>query len=202
MNNEKRQLRNEMIDKRNSIKEYKKMLYDKKIFESICSLPEYLHSNLVLPYVSYGSEADTIRIIKISLKNHKVIAVPKILSDGKMDFFIIQSIEDLKPGTMNILEPEGAEEKSISLMIKNKKINNAIMLIPGLAFDKQMNRLGYGKGYYDNYISFLHKEHVTITKAALLYESQLIKSVPTDSHDMKMDMLITPDRIITNRAYC
>ena len=125
--------------------------------------------------VSFNNEVDTLNIIKYFLKKKK-IAVPKINSD-EMDFYYIESLKDLSQGSFNILEPTTNN--------KVTNFNNSICIVPGLCFDKENYRLGYAKGYYDKFLS--NKNIYTI---GLSYKETIIKKLPIDKYDIKLDKVI------------
>ena len=109
------------------------------------------------------------------------VAVPKVLGD-EMEFFEIDSFSELEKGCMGILEP------STSKIVKPE---NAFMVLPGLAFDTEHARLGYGGGFYDKYISKYGVEK--FMKVALCYDFQMQKkdAIESESNDIKVDMIIT-----------
>lgn len=193
---EKKKLRQEALIRRNNIIN-EKALYDKRILEFILNLPEYRACNYILTYVSYGNETDTHELIKISKSLNKKTAVPKVLRDGRMEFYIIDNMNELRPGTRSILEPEEDCERAVGTVIsRNREMFRGLMCIPGLAFDRNMNRLGYGGGYYDRYLSHLEEDNAVIAKAALLYGCQIFDSIPIMEYDKKMDILVTQDEVI------
>ena len=95
-----------------------------------------------------------------------------------MHFYEITALSDCVPGAFGILEPAGEEKDRIT--------TPGFMLVPGLAFDKNGNRLGYGGGFYDKYLA----SHEEIITAALGYDFQIVEKVPSEPHDKKMDYLI------------
>ena len=107
----------------------------------------------------------------------KHVAVPKVQGEI-MHFYEITALSDCVPGAFGILEPAGEEKDRIA--------TPGFMLVPGLAFDKNGNRLGYGGGFYDKYLA----SHEEIITAALGYDFQIVEKVPSESHDRRMDYLI------------
>ncbi|MAH80946.1 MAG: 5-formyltetrahydrofolate cyclo-ligase, partial [Rickettsiales bacterium] len=97
----------------------------------------------------------------------------------------VTSLNELTPGKFGIMEPKSSKEK--------KKIyTNQIWLVPGLGFDKAGNRIGFGKGIYDQLLSKSNNYKIGIG-----YDIQLIKKVPIEKHDIKMNTIITNNGIIT-----
>ncbi len=154
-----------------------KTIFDSGIFERI----EWFY-----PYVSYGTEVDTIAIIQRifaeKTKGNQVrIAVPKV--QGKeMEFYEICSMDDLEPGYRGIMEPKESCQKVIA--------EKGLMLLPGLAFDKKGNRVGYGGGYYDRYLAkYGNKELITW---AVAFDFQIIDEMEYEDFD------ISPQKVISS----
>ena len=166
---------------RNKYKDIRKNIKDKEkqndiIFNKIINLEEYKQSNLILIYISLKNEVDTIELIKYGLKEGKQLAVPKC-EGNDMVFYYINSLEDLQEGNFGILEPK------TNKIVKN--FNNSICIIPGLAFDKQNNRIGYGRGFYDRFL----KDYKGI-KIGLTYKECICDKIDVDENDVKMDKVI------------
>ena len=129
-----------------------------------------------MTYVSLKNEVDTIKLIKHSLEREKKVAVPKC-EGNYIVFYYINNLEDLKEGSFNILEPKANQ------MVKD--FNNSICIVPGIAFDKQNNRIGYGKGFYDRFL----KDYKGI-KIGLTYKECICDKIDVDENDVKMDKVI------------
>jgi len=180
----KQELRKKAREKRRQICNKKECDYS--ICEKLCSLELYKKSEIVLIYVSLDDEVETDEIIKCALSNGKKVAVPFCRNNmGNMDFYLIDSLCDLKIGSFNIREPD------INSCRKLCFFENSVIVVPGLCFDKSGNRLGFGKGYYDR---FLAKHN--FTTIGLCYDEQLVECVPTDKYDRKVDYIITQSTVI------
>lgn len=126
---------------------------DNQIFSRLVDMDVYKNSTLILAYVSTGIEVDTIKFIEHALKDNKTVAVPRcIYGTRNMDFYIIKSVDDLEEGSFSVLEP--VPEKCEKL----KAFDNAFCIVPALVYDSYGYRLGYGKGYYDRFLS-AHKKN-------------------------------------------
>lgn len=170
----KNELRKQFKQVRKSIKDKKNK--DNTIFNKVINNTKITESNTILLYASLNDEVDTINLIKYFL-NKKIIALPKVENDI-MNFYIINSIDDLKEGYYHILEP-----------ITNNKLNsfeNATILVPGICFDKNGYRIGYGKGFYDKFL-----ENKNIYSIGLCYKECLIDDTFHDNHDIKVNEIIT-----------
>ena len=133
-------------------------------------------------YYPSNYEVDTINLLKIlSLKKNLITSLPKLLPDGKMKFIAWNFLEPLKVNKYGFLEP----------LDSPKSIKPDIMVVPLLAFDKFHNRLGYGKGYYDKFLSRYLKKKRPILTIGLAFSFQKYKKIPTTKTDMKLDYILT-----------
>ncbi|MDD2370427.1 MAG: 5-formyltetrahydrofolate cyclo-ligase [Firmicutes bacterium] len=162
------------------------------IVNQVITLPTFKNSNIVMCYLSFGNEVDTSNLIKECQRLNKKILVPVIVKnkDGFSHMEASEIIDfenDLRPGFMGIMEPR----------LECKRITNPelidFIIVPGLAFDKLGNRLGYGGGYYDNFLNRTRKE---CTQIAITFSHQLVDKVPTEEHDLLIKNLLTEDGFI------
>lgn len=189
----KKSLRNTMIRRRDAMRRKDVNDLSQKIYSRLTLCVEFSKANSFFIYVSKGNEVHTHDLIKKLLVNTKIVAVPYLTSKNIMAAYRIIDWDDLQPGRYGILEPRvnHAHITSTKLELFNKAIDIAI--IPGVAYTKKKERLGMGGGYYDRFIS----DHPQITTIALCYEWQLVPSIPLDSTDIPVDIVITEKRIIT-----
>lgn len=153
------------------------------IFEFLMNTEVMRQQDYFFPFVSYGTEVDTIRVIEWVLKEGRMkVAVPRVKKDtkGEMDFFAITSMRDLTKGYQGILEPVTKERI---------KASEGVMLLPGLAFDRKKNRAGYGGGYYDRYLKRYNSK--SLIKVALAFDFQVIDCLKADCHDIRPDWIVT-----------
>ena len=165
---------------------------EEKIAEHLFSLQEYEEARCIYCYVSIGDEADTRRIIAESLRRGKKTAVPRVTGKHRMEFCLISSLADLCPGFLSIPEPEPWCEKAAP------PSEETLVILPGTAFDREGGRIGYGGGYYDAYLE--GKENCR--KAALAFHAQVAEKVPADSHDIRVDIIVTEEEIIRCTQDC
>lgn len=188
---EKSTIRRDALRKRDAIDSLLKAKKDALIADSFRKLPLFKDAKTLLYYVSFGSEVDTIGLIEYSLGCGLTVAVPKVKKESsELTIHEIHDIGSLRPGAFGILEPEDdrceIELNSIDLVV-----------VPGVAFDLQRNRLGYGKGYYDKLLGPLKQMRTgEIVAVALAYEEQIVPSVPSEPHDIKMDVILTDERLL------
>ena len=130
-------------------------------------------------YYPYNYEIDILKILHDFEKKNYLITLPKISKNSKMDFFKWSTNDPLKINKYGIPEP-------ISQKIRHPNI----LLIPLIAFDKDLNRVGYGGGFYDRYISRIRKNK-RILKIGIAYSFQKVKKIVTNKYDIKLDYIIT-----------
>jgi 5-formyltetrahydrofolate cyclo-ligase len=184
----KEAIRREVLKKRDSLQLEIKAEKDALIRQRLFVLPEFAEAKVILPYASFRSEADTLKILSESLSMGKRILLPKVDKEKRrLVLFEIEVLHDLFPGFMGIPEPLVTMEGMRSIDAAD------IVIIPGAAFDDKGNRLGYGAGYYDILLSERTKNMPLV---ALAYEEQIVDSIPAEQHDVKVDMIITDQRLI------
>ena len=135
-------------------------------------------------YYPYNYEVDAIKILEKFEKKNYLISLPKIKKNSQMDFFFWSLKDPLKINRYGIPEP-----------ISNKIIYPDILLVPLVAFDKSLNRVGYGGGFYDRYIKKI-KKNKNILTIGLAYSFQKVKKVQVNNYDVKLDFVITNKKII------
>lgn len=154
---------------------------DECIFNKVISSKMYKECTTVLTFVSTAIEVDTLKLINYSLKIGKQVAVPKCIDGTRnMEFYLITSLDDLEVATFSVLEPKTSKCQIL------KDYNNSICIIPGLAFDLKGYRLGYGKGYYDRFLSRYNGINIGIC-----YCSCTLNHLIRGRFDKKVDYLIT-----------
>ena len=144
---------------------------------------KYQQAKTVMLYLSAFKEPSTAEILKDALESKKRVVVPVSNTDTEtLTLSYISDISDLKQGAYGILEPE--------IIRKAKAEDIDMILVPGIAFDKSGNRMGFGKGYYDKLLCKCGAQ-----KIALCYEFQLMDKIPVKEHDVPMNTIITEDGI-------
>lgn len=144
----------------------------------------YKNAENVFLYISYNREVDTYMLLSQCLTDGKKVYAPRVLSKTHMEFYRIQDEHDLVSGYMGIMEPSDSCKKT--------EIRSGLFIMPGLAFDYDFHRIGYGGGFYDRYLS----DDNTFVKAALAFDFQLLESIPYEEHDLKPDYIITQTQFI------
>lgn len=150
------------------------------ITKRLLSLDDFIKAKNIFVYVSKDHEVTTLDIIKTSLKLGKNVYCPIIRNDA-IKAGNLEDMQNLRLGAFEVLEPQKITRRS--------KFD--IVIVPGIAFDKNGSRLGHGGGYFD---AFLPK--VSGRRIALAFDFQLLDKVETKSHDTSVDTIITERRLI------
>lgn len=157
---------------------------DRRISENVRRLHQYAPCSTLLIYMSTPIEVDTRRIIENAWADGKRVAVPRCIPDTRlMEFYYITSFDDVEPGMFGVLEP-----KDNLPMVDN--FDGCLMIVPAMQFDINGYRLGYGKGYYDRYMS-----RFTGVSAGLCYIEELRRHMYHGRYDKPVDIIVT-DRCI------
>lgn len=189
--NDKKILRKEILKKRENIDKVEKENMDAEILNSFYKSNYYNEATNIFIYISYNSEINTRDIINRALKENKRIYVPR--TDFKtrvMDAVEISSLDNLIESSYGILEPSENEP-----CINPNELD--LIVVPGVAFDRNGGRMGYGAGFYDRYFSKIDKNNIErVTKLALAYDFQVIDEVPMGALDVPVDYLLTEKEFI------
>ncbi|OGW29649.1 MAG: 5-formyltetrahydrofolate cyclo-ligase [Nitrospirae bacterium GWC2_42_7] len=186
---DKASLRKDFLKKRDRIPTEVRKIKDKMIAVKLASLEEFRNAGVVFYFASFRTEVDTLGMIRASILEGKRVLLPKVDKEGhNLRLFEIKSTDELTSGYMGIPEPSVLSEDRIA------GINEAdVVIIPGAGFDMSGNRIGYGAGYYDKLLSGLTKNIVIIAPA---YEEQIADSIPSEPHDIKVNIIVTDRRVI------
>ncbi len=141
-----------------------------------------LNNKIIGGYYPYNYEIDVLEILKLLKKKNYKISLPKIGKKNQMNFFEWSFDKPLSINKYGIPEP-----------ISKKIIYPDVLMIPLVAFDDNLNRLGYGGGYYDRYFAkFLKKKK--IIKIGIAYSFQKLQKIPTNKYDIRLDNVFTEER--------
>lgn len=161
---------------------------DRRLRENFLSMPEYRRCETLFSFVSEPVECDTRAIIEQAFRDGKRVAVPKCLERrGEMAFFYIRSFEDTRRGAFGITEPDEACCERVTAY------TNALCIVPGLCFDLQHYRVGFGGGYYDRFL-----ERFRGITAGICFSRYTLGEVPRGAFDRRTDILVTEKFIDRN----
>lgn len=170
----KKELRSEMIKFRKNLTKNevvtKSSLICNKIIKSRC----YKESSVIYCYAAINNEVTLIPLIEHALNHDKTIALPKVEGEN-IKFYVIKSLHDLSPGYYNILEPDSGVLAP----------SGDFIIVPGVAFSKKGERLGYGGGFYDRFLAANQMYSIGVC-----YDFQCIDNIPTAEHDIILNKII------------
>ncbi|MBN2442281.1 MAG: 5-formyltetrahydrofolate cyclo-ligase [Spirochaetales bacterium] len=188
----KKALRKEIIALLNNIPPGVRKEKSEKITSNLISTSQWNTADIILIFLSFGTEVNTDDMVLKALKEEKIVAIPRV--DGKtMIFHRISNLDSVMPGKVfGIREPDPRLP-----VIYPGELHNTLIITPGLAFDKEKNRLGRGGGYYDAFIRDLRrmKENHNLFVGICFFE-QLVATIPVCSYDMKVDMIVNDRGIL------
>ena len=154
---------------------------DEAIAAQVRRLWQYQRNSILLIYVSTSIEVDTFRIIRQAIADGKRVAVPRCIPDTRnMEFYYIHSTDELKPGMFGVLEPDPVAENLYS------ESDGGLCIVPAFSYDWRGYRLGYGKGYYDRFLSRFEGNMVGIC-----YSECVQRSLPHGRFDRPVELLVT-----------
>ena len=182
----KKQIREQLIQRRKNLSKDEVLEKSKKIQSKLFQMDEHRQANYVLFYVSYDNEVFTHDMIKECMSNKHVVVPFTDKENRQLILSELKNWDDLTLGAYNILEPKKDKIKEIPI----EKID--LIIIPGVGFDINGCRIGHGIGYYDG----LLKNSTNALHIGLAFECQIVDRIPTEKHDIPVDMIITEERII------
>ena len=155
-------------------------------FKSIIKIlkREKIYGKIIGGYYPFNYEVNIMEILDNFEKKKYSITLPKIKKNNQMDFFEWSINDPLKINKYGIVEP-----------ISSKKVYPDLIFVPLVAYDNNLNRLGYGGGFYDRYIDKINKLKKVI-KIGVSFSFQKLKKIPVNDHDKKLDFIITEKKII------
>lgn len=178
---DKSQLRKIYRSKRKVLSEEQAIQWSEAICRRLTDTELFQKAEVIYFYYPLGNEVSLLPAAQAALDAGKCIGFPRTEGDV-IRFYKTESLTDFREGCFHVMEPTS------SILLWEEK---PLILIPGLVFDHQKNRMGYGKGYYDRYMANVPDA----VKVGVAYEMQLLETIPTDSYDIPMDYLITEERI-------
>lgn len=183
MSVEKRSLREEVLTLRAALSEEQRAIRSQEIQTIVSHIKEFQEAQTVMLFLNFRDEVETTGLAQHVLELGKKLVLPRCAPKGILIPALIRDMQmDIEPGTWGIREP-----KKESLVQVNP-LDVDCIFVPGAAFDKQGNRLGYGGGYYDRFFERLKD---STPKIALAFSCQIVERIPVEDFDKKVDILIT-----------
>ncbi len=182
----KEKIRNKLLERRKSISEPEYYGASADIIEQLKEQVEYRDARTIHCYVSINKrrEVETRELIKEMLSKGKEVVVPITdMEAGTLTHVQLRSYQDLESNRWGVLEPTGGTEIPLEEF--------DLVIVPMVAADEACNRIGYGEGFYDRFLS-----QVDCPKIGLIFECNVVDELPTEDFDVPMDKIITEERII------
>ena len=156
------------------------------IADALLALPELARVRTILVYSALPAELDPALAVTTLRTRGVRVAYPRIEAPGVLDLHLVDHELELVPGPFGLSQPDAraprAQRESIDAVI-----------VPGVAFDESGRRLGYGGGYYDRLLPMLRPDCIRI---GIAFDQQLLPRIPSEEHDVDVDMVVTPSRVI------
>jgi 5-formyltetrahydrofolate cyclo-ligase len=173
----KTELRNSIRAKKRAMTEEEIVSRSEALAQQFYASEAYKNAKTIYGYMPYNQEVRTVAMLEQALKDGKRVAIPKCYGD-EMKFIFIDDLTKVEKGYANIPEPIADEPVADD--------TTALVLMPGLAFDPQGHRCGYGGGFYDKFLA-AEPNHPTL---ALCYEFQMLPYLETEAHDIPVDYVL------------
>ena len=174
---DKKELRRTIRERKRAMTEEEIVSRSEKLGHLFAQSEAYKAAKTIYGYLPYNQEVRTVPILEQALRDGKKVAVPKVYGDT-MRFIYMDDLSRVGEGYAGI--PEPLDDGPVA---EDKK---ALVLMPGLAFDKSGNRMGYGGGFYDKFLS-QEPEHPTV---ALCYAFQMVDAIPCEDYDIPVDKVL------------
>ena len=180
---DKKQLRRSIRERKRAMTEEEIVSRSRKLEQLFLASQAYKEAKTIYGYLPYNQEVRTVPMLEQAIRDGKRVAVPKCYGE-QMRFLYISDFEnEVAPGYANIPEPIADEPVA--------EDKTALVLMPGLAFDPQGHRIGYGGGFYDRFLS-TEPDHPTL---ALCYGFQMVEHLETEEFDIPVDMVLWADPV-------
>ncbi len=185
-------VRKKMLNQRNQMSIHDRLKKSKRVFSRVIELEEFRECGLLMAYVDFGSEVMTREFIGMCLDSGRRVALPVIVCKGTEGHMIACEVKDidsqLKTGAYGI--PEPCIEKAGILDAADLEM----IVVPGIAFGKNMHRIGYGKGYYDRFLRTLSAGRCLA--AGVGFDIQLMDNIPFETYDVPLDVIVTENETV------
>lgn len=183
----KRALRREVIARRDALSERDRAAASLAIADRVVALPEARQARSAMAFWSFGSEVDTAPLIERLVAGGKTLTLPRIESSDVVPVAFV-------PGDPTTETSFGAMEPAGGRVLDPSELD--LVIVPGVAFDRSGNRVGYGAGYYDR---FLRRTRPGVPAVAIAFSAQVVPEVPTGGTDRRVDAIVTEAEVIRCR---
>lgn len=188
---EKQALRSRLVAARGALAEAEREAAGRRLRDFVLSLPEVAMAGTVAAYYSTGTEPSTHGLVYALFKRGSYVLLPVLRQDSDLDWASYEGPSSLTPGRHGLLEPVDSRRGVAAVSSAD------VVIVPALAVDRSGNRLGRGGGSFDRALARVGGSVLTI---ALLYDTELVSSLPFDSHDQPVRAVVRPGHGITRLA--
>ncbi|SEN40043.1 5-formyltetrahydrofolate cyclo-ligase [Lihuaxuella thermophila] len=186
---DKRSLRQRLLQVRNQLAPGYMSECSEQICRTLVQLPIFQEAESILFYMPFRNEVDVKPAMNAAWKQGKEVILPKAYpEDRSMRCFRVKDLAELKTGAYGIAEPPEDREREV----KPRQI--PLVIVPGVAFDREGYRLGYGGGYYDR---FFAAQSLNSKRVGVAFPEQIVETVFPEEHDQRMDVIITSHELFT-----
>jgi len=172
-------LRDRLLQQRQSLPPEVCLEWSLRAQQRLCDTPEFSAAQTLALYCPIRNEVFTERIYAAAREAGKRVIYPRMRGET-LEFVRVDTLQALVPGRMGVLEPAAGEAMTPHVL--------DLMVLPGVGFDQDGHRLGYGRGFYDRYLGSLSRRPLL---AGLGFEAQVVDRLPRDPHDVRLDLLVT-----------
>lgn len=174
---DKSTLRKQIRDQKRAMTEEEIISASQRLGALFLNSPLYTSAKTIYGYLPYNQEVRTVPMLERAIKDGKRVAVPKVYGD-EMKFIYLNDLTSVEKGYAGIPEPVADEPVADD--------PSALVLMPGLAFDREGHRIGYGGGFYDKFLA-QEPDHPTL---ALCYDFQVVEDLPVEEFDIPVDVVL------------
>lgn len=180
---EKKEIRTRILAARDALSKEERSKKSRIIIDKVMRHTSYQDSDILLAYIDFRGEVMTKALLEDAWRLGKAVYVPRV-EKRQMEFYQIYSLSDLADGRWGIKEPR---KGCAPLEVLRGRKPRILAVVPGVAFDRRGNRIGYGGGYYDRYFA----KYPDIFRIALSYSMQIVPEIEAEKTDVTMDLIIT-----------
>ncbi len=179
----KKEIREKLLDMRRSLTSKYIEEASEQIFSRLCAMEEVKNAQNIMVYSNFENEVKTAKLTGWLLFQGKNVFLPTV--EKKEMFAVNIKNAALELSGFGIAQPRLSGEN----VMEPEKLD--VIIVPGIAFDREKNRLGFGGGYYDRFLP-----QSKACRIALAYDFQITKAIPREEHDQRMDYIVTPEDTI------
>jgi 5-formyltetrahydrofolate cyclo-ligase len=177
-----------MLAIRQALPAAERLAWSRAVCQRLIGLSWYQQARVILGYMALDHEVLTDDLLRQALASQKQVVLPVVQADGqRLVLYAIRDIErDVAPGYRGILEPRPTTPPVALETVE-------LAIVPGVAFDTEGGRLGFGMGFYDRLLGQLHQ---AIPKIGMAFDFQVVPRLPRQAHDITLDAIVTERRVI------